>query len=99
MHKVVSIDDIENSKTKSLTCTFDEKIDGIGAVEPVCDLCLKEFEYKLDFEIDELFAKHALIAGYEESGMEFELKDGQFCTDLNGEKEIDIYDLLYQSVY
>ena len=124
MHKVVSTDDIENSKTKSLTCVFDENIDGINAVTPVhaqltfkslgefievvgnvkgivkleCDLCLKEFEYELDFEIDELFAKHALIAGYEESGMEFELKDGQFCTDLNGEKEIDIYDLLYQSV-
>ena len=29
---------------------------------------------------------------------EFELTRGQFITDLNGEKEIDIYDLLYQSV-
>ena len=29
---------------------------------------------------------------------EFEIKEGQFVTDLNGEKEIDIYDLLYQSV-
>jgi len=26
------------------------------------------------------------------------IKNGQFITDLNGEKEIDIYDLLYQSV-
>ena len=36
--------------------------------------------------------------GIPEEGQEFEIKDGQFVTDLNGEKEIDIYDLLYQSV-
>ena len=29
---------------------------------------------------------------------EDEIKEGQFITDLNGEKEIDVYDLLYQSV-
>lgn len=60
-----------------------------------CDLCLKEFEYKLDEEIDEMFAKNAL---QEEYGQETEIKDGQFVTDLEGKNEIDIYDLLYQSV-
>jgi len=60
-----------------------------------CDLCLNEFEYKLDFDIDEMFAKNALLDEY---GQETELKDGQFITDLNGEDKIDIYDLLYQSV-
>lgn len=60
-----------------------------------CDLCLKEFEYKLDEEIDEMFAKNAL---QEEYGQETEIKDGQFVTDLEGQNEIDIYDLLYQSV-
>ena len=34
----------------------------------------------------------------DEYGQELELKDGQFITDLNGENEIDIKDLLYQSV-
>ena len=60
-----------------------------------CDLCLKEFEYKLNEEIDEMFAKNAL---QEEYGQETEIKDGQFVTDLEGKNEIDIYDLLYQYV-
>jgi len=42
-----------------------------------------------------MFAKYAL---QDEYGKETELKDGQFMTDLNGTNEIDIYDLLYQSV-
>ena len=66
-----------------------------GIVTLECDLCLKEFEYKLDFDIDEMFAKSALLEDY---GQETELKDGQFVTDLQGSDEIDIYDLLYQSV-
>ena len=60
-----------------------------------CDLCLKDFEYKLDEEINETYAKNTLL---EEYGQETELKDGQFVTDLEGSDEIDIYDLLYQSV-
>ena len=66
-----------------------------GIVTLECDLCLKEFEYKFDFDIDEMFAKSALLEDY---GQETELKDGQFVTDLQGSDEIDIYDLLYQSV-
>jgi uncharacterized metal-binding protein YceD (DUF177 family) len=62
-----------------------------GVVNLECDLCLEKFEYNL-------FSKGSLLGDYEESGQEFEIKDGQFVTDLNGEKEIDIYDLLYQSV-
>ena len=66
-----------------------------GTVKLECDLCLKEFEYKLNFNIDEMFAKQALLDDY---GQETELKNGQFVTDLEGADEIDIYDLLYQSV-
>lgn len=69
-----------------------------GIVKLECDLCLEKFEYELDFEIDELFSKGTLLGDYDQAGQEFEIKDGQFVTDLNGEKEIDIYDLLYQSV-
>ena len=69
-----------------------------GIVTLECDLCLEKFEHELDFEIDELFSKGTLFGDYEESGMEFEISDGQFVTDLDGENEIDIYDLLYQSV-
>lgn len=66
-----------------------------GSIKLECDLCLEPFEHKLDFDIDEMFAKNSL---YEEYGQETEIKEGQFVTDLNGSKEIDIYDLLYQSV-
>ena len=64
-------------------------------VELECDLCLKKYNYDMTFDIDELYAKTAL---QEEYGQETELKNGQFITDLAGEDEIDIYDLLYQSV-
>ena len=66
-----------------------------GKIKLVCDRCLNEFIQNLDIDIEETFAKHSLQTEY---GQDFELKSGQFITDLNGEKEIDIYDLLYQSV-
>jgi uncharacterized metal-binding protein YceD (DUF177 family) len=66
-----------------------------GNVKLVCDLCLEEFDYKLDFPVKELYAKTSL---YEEYGQDTEIKEGQFVTDLNGADEIDIYDLMYQSV-
>lgn len=117
----ISIEELENTASKSLNVHFDEKIDGLNCVTPIvsdltilslgdfvevkgnvkgtlmleCDLCLKIFEYKLDFNIDEMFAKSTLLDDY---GQETELKDGQFVTDLDGADEIDIYDLLYQSV-
>lgn len=69
-----------------------------GTITLECDLCLEKFQYNMDFDIDELYSKGSLLGEYEESGQEFEIKDGQFVTDLNGAKEIDIYDLLYQSV-
>jgi len=67
----------------------------LGSVTLECDRCLNKYEHKLDFEIDEMYAKKSL---YEEYSSEVEIASGQFVTDLNGEKEIDIYDLLYQSV-
>ena len=66
-----------------------------GKVTLECDRCLNKFVYNLDFDIDETFAKKTLL---EEYGSELELSNGQFVTDLNGADEIDIYDLLYQSV-
>jgi uncharacterized protein len=69
-----------------------------GKVTLECDRCLNKFVQNLDFDIDELYSKGSLVSDYENSDKEFEIKDGQFITDLNGEKEIDIYDLLYQSV-
>ena len=117
----ISIENLENSPSKTLDFHFEDKIEGLNCVAPIisdlevkslgefvevtgnvkgtlkleCDLCLKEFDYPFDFNIDEMYAKNALLDEY---GQETELKDGQFITDLNGQDEIDIYDLLYQSV-
>jgi len=117
----ISIEELENTPSKSLDFHFDDKIEGLdsdgniksdlkinslgefieikgnvkGILKLQCDLCLENFDYKFDFSIDEMFAKNTLL---EEYGQETELKNGQFVTDLNGENEIDIYDLLYQSV-
>ena len=66
-----------------------------GKVTLECDRCLKKFVQKLDFDIDETFAKNSLLDEY---GQEVELSNGQFVTDLEGAEEIDVYDLLYQSV-
>ena len=66
-----------------------------GKVTLECDRCLKKFEYDLNFDIDETFAKKSLLDEY---GSEIELSNGQFVTDLDGAEEIDVYDLLYQSV-
>ena len=60
-----------------------------------CDLCLKEFDYELNEEINETYAKNTLM---EEYGQETEINEGQFVTDLEGSNDIDIYDLLYQYV-
>ena len=66
-----------------------------GNITLECDRCLNKFEHKLDFDIDETFAKNSLLDEY---GSELELSNGQFVTDLEGAEEIDVYDLLYQSV-
>ncbi len=121
MEYKISIEELENTPSKTIDFHFSEKLKELNCLTPVdadlqikslgefievsgnvkgtlnleCDLCLKEFAYNFDFEIDEMYAKHSLLDEY---GQETELKEGQFITDLNGEDEIDIYDLLYQSV-
>ena len=66
-----------------------------GQITLECDRCLNKFVHNLDFDINETYAKNSL---YDEYSSELELTSGQFITDLNGEDEIDVYDLLYQSV-
>lgn len=80
---------------KSLGEFIEVKGKAQGKIKLECDRCLSEFDYDLDINIKETFAKHSL---QDEYSQEFELQRGQFITDLNGEKEINIYDLLYQSV-
>lgn len=72
------------------------QVEGIAILE--CDLCLEEYDFELNFEINEMFAKNSLLNEEIECGQEIEIKEGQFITDLKGAQDIDIYDLLYQSV-
>lgn len=121
MNYKISVQELENTPSKTLNFHFDDKIQGLNCVNPIvsdltitslgefievkgnvkgrvileCDLCLKEFKYDLNFDIDEMFAKTSLSENY---AQETEIKEGQFVTDLDGSDEIDIYDLLYQSV-
>lgn len=94
--EVNSIGPIEsNLVLKSLGEFIEVKGEIKGILCLQCDVCLENFDYEIDFEIDEIFAKQALQESY---AQETEIKEGDFITDLNGAEEIDIYDLLYQSV-
>ncbi len=84
-----------NLVLKSLGGFIEVKGHASGIITLECDRCLNKFDYKLEFDIDETYAKYSL---FDEYAQEVELQSGQFITDLNGAKEIDVYDLLYQSV-
>ena len=97
-------DDIKELEDCHITADIEFKsmgdfIEAIGHIEGKitleCDRCLNKYTHKLDFDIDETFAKDSLLDEY---GQELELSNGQFVTDLEGAEEIDVYDLLYQSV-
>ena len=60
-----------------------------------CDLCLEDFEYELDIEIDEMYSQDSTVNEYKK---EIEIKEDGFITELDGANEIDIEELLYQSV-
>ncbi len=60
-----------------------------------CDRCFKDFTENFSIEIDEMFVKNELFEEYKE---EMELKEGNFVEELHGAEEIDITDLIYQSV-
>ncbi|MBE7704195.1 MAG: DUF177 domain-containing protein [Cyanobacteria bacterium SIG29] len=60
-----------------------------------CDMCLKEFTKEMNINIEEFFTKYTLN---ETGASEFEIKQDGFIEDLNGSNEIDITDLIYQSV-
>lgn len=68
-------------------------------VKLVCDRCLKDFVKNIEVDVDETYKLGHLIANDEaHSGQEIELKDGDFVTELTGTDEVDIDDLIYQSV-
>jgi len=71
----------------------------IANVKLVCDRCLKDFNKKFKVDVDETYMLGRLISNEDaHSGQEIELKDGDFVTELTDTDEIDVDDLIYQSV-
>ncbi len=66
-----------------------------GIIKLTCNRCLKESDYKFSYEINEFYALNSLLEEYPE---EYEIKEGNFINDLNGEKEFDINEFLYEIV-
>ena len=64
-------------------------------VELECDRCLKKFNQTIISNIKEIFALQNV---FDYSHNEIELKNDNFVVELNNEDEIDITDLVYQSV-
>ena len=71
----------------------------VANVKLVCDRCLKDFVKKINVDVDETYLLGRLISNeYTHSGQELELKDGDFVTELTDTDEVDVDDLIYQSV-
>ena len=71
----------------------------VANVKLVCDRCLKKFTKKFEVDVDETYMLGHLIPSEDaHSGQEIELKDGDFVTEITDTDEIDVDDLIYQSV-
>ena len=66
-----------------------------GEIKSTCVRCLKEFNRKIDIKLKEKFMIGNLFNGM--TG-EIELKGNNFIEELGDKNEIDIEDLIYQSV-
>lgn len=64
-------------------------------IELECDRCLEAYSYHVNIDIDETFIKDGLMS---ESIKELELTKENFVEELNGREDIDITDLVYQSI-
>lgn len=97
-----NIRELENSSPVEGVLTvasngFSIKIEGNvkTKVNLECGKCLKNYIYQVDLDIDEEFVKDSIIM---ESHGEFELTGKDFVEELKGRKEIDLTDLIYQSI-
>ncbi len=67
----------------------------VANVKLICDRCLNEFCQKLELPVDETYMQGAFNDG---ENKEIELKDGDFVIDLYDQTDIDVDDLLYQTL-
>lgn len=64
-------------------------------MEIECDRCLKKFNQALNIDIKEVFST---CEAFDYSHNEIELKNDNFVIELENEGEIDVTDLVYQSI-
>ncbi|MDD3593893.1 MAG: DUF177 domain-containing protein [Candidatus Gastranaerophilales bacterium] len=64
-------------------------------LECECDRCLKTYTENFIINIDEKFYKESFIP---ENTKEYEIKHSNFAEELYGREEIDLRDLIYQSI-
>lgn len=64
-------------------------------LELECDRCLKKFNQSISISVKEVFTT---VDAFDYSHNEIELKNDNFVVELGSEGEIDIVDLIYQSV-
>lgn len=66
-----------------------------ATVEMECDRCLKKFTEVMKIEVKEVFTT---TAAFDYSHNEIELKNDNFVVELDNEGQIDVTDLVYQSI-
>ncbi len=66
-----------------------------GKIKSTCVRCLKEFNRNIDINLNEKYMLGNLFNGMDG---EIELKENNFLEELGDKKEIDLEDLIYQSV-
>ena len=97
--KIDNLDTDGNIKAVLNFKSFDVYISATGQivanVKLQCDRCLNDFTKKFELNIDETYRLGTPDNGYNH---EVELKEGDFVIDLNSESEIDVDDLIYQSL-
>jgi len=97
------IEEISPKEKVRATLTVEEKgacIEVSGDIEAIveleCDRCLKKFNHSVIISIEEVFTT---VDAFDYSHNEIELKNDNFVVELGSEGEIDITDLIYQSVF
>lgn len=96
------IEEINPNSKVTATLTLELKgacIEVLGAVnadvELECDRCLKKFNHRMIVDINEVFTT---LEAFDYSHNEIELKNDNFVVELGSEGELDIADLIYQTV-
>lgn len=96
------IDELGNNQkiTGSITASLTTYgVDVKGFIETdlnlECDRCLKSYTYHVNIDFDEKFIRDNLAS---DETKEIEITKENFVEELHGRKEIDITDLIYQSI-